>query len=254
VPNLFDIQSIVLKDKIPNPHGQSAVVYRVTLTGPAKDISDIEKTFATGDGRQEIKNLKGNTFELHIKAVRAPKSAPRKDVPDEFTTSNFFITSADGLVQQHAREAVGKESDPWKKALLIEKWVRANMRMLNFDNGMAPADWVAKNLAGDCTEFAMLAAAMCRAEGVPSRTDLGLVYHLDRDGKTPKLSYHMWMEVNVNGQWIALDPTLAMGSVGPGHIKICDHSWHETRSMVPLLPVMRVMTGKPKIEVIKIGE
>ena len=41
---------------------------------------------------------------------------------------------------------------------------------------LATADHVAKTLEGDCTEYAMLTAAMCRAEGVPSRTAMGLVY------------------------------------------------------------------------------
>src|SRR5262249_53273448 len=148
---------------------------------------------------------------------------------DEFTQSNFFVNSDDKLVKEHARKAVGDETDPWKKARMIEKWVNSNMRSLNFDNGIATADHVARTMEGDCTEFAMLGAAMCRAAGVPSRTALGLVYHVDKG--TPKLSYHMWMEVNINGQWIALDPTLGKNSVGPVHLKISDHSWHETRSM-----------------------
>ena len=251
VPNLFDIQSIVLNQRLINPHGQSTVVYRVTLTG--KDINDIEKTFATGDGRQEIKNIKGNTFELHVQAVRGPKKVQHtEDVKEEFTQSNFFVNSDDKDVRKLAGKAVGDEADPWKKARMIESWVNRNMKMLNFDNGIATADHVARTLEGDCTEFAMLAAAMCRAEGVPSRTALGLVYHVDK--RTPKLSYHMWLEVFVNGQWIALDPTLGMNSVGAAHLKISDHSWYETRSMEPLLPVMRVMTGKPKIEILKVGD
>ena len=66
----------------------------------------------------------------------------------------------------------------------------------------------------------------------------------------PKLNYHMWLEVFVKGQWIALDPTLGLNAVGAAHLKITDHSWAGTRSMLPLLPVMRFMTAKPKIEVI----
>jgi hypothetical protein len=252
VPDLFTIQDIVLNKLINNPHGQRAVTYRVTLTAPQKDIHDIEKTFATGDGRQEITVLSDNAFDLRIKAVRQPPATSAKaKVAEEYTKSNFFITSADARVKKHARAAVGDETDPWRKAQRIERWVRDNMTALNFDNGIAPADWVAEHLEGDCTEFAMLGAAMCRAEGVPSRTALGLVYHV---AGSPKLSYHMWMEVNVNGQWVALDPTLGQGSVGPAHVKISDHSWHDVHSFTPLLPVHRVMAGKPKFEVLKVGE
>ena len=93
---------------------------------------------------------------------------------------------------------------------------------------------------------------MCRAESVPSRTAVGLVYHVDKG--TPKFSYHMWLEVNVKGQWIGLDPTLGYNSVGAAHLKLADQSWHESHSLNALLPVLRVMMGKPKVEVLKVGE
>ena len=35
------------------------------------------------------------------------------------------------------------------------------------DEGLAPADQVARSLQGDCSEYAMLMTALCRAEGVP---------------------------------------------------------------------------------------
>jgi hypothetical protein len=70
--------------------------------------------------------------------------------------------------------------------------------------------------------------------------------------KAPVFGYHMWTEVYVQGQWLSLDATLGKGSIGAGHIKITDHSWHDTRSLAPLLPVMRVMLGKPAIEVVQV--
>jgi hypothetical protein len=79
---------------------------------------------------------------------------------------------------------------------------------------------------------------------------VGLIY-VDMRERGPVLGYHMWTEVWVGGQWLALDATLGRGSVGVGHIKVADHSWHETRSMVPLLPVMRVMLGKMTVEVVQ---
>ena len=56
--------------------------------------------------------------------------------------------------------------------------------------------------------------------------------------------------MNIKGQWLGLDATLGQGTVGPGHVKITDNSWSDTRSMLPLLPVMRVMMGKPRMEVV----
>jgi len=116
----------------------------------------------------------------------------------------------------------------------------------------APADVVAKSLSGDCTEYAMLSAAMCRALGVPSRTAVGLVHAPGRDGKF-YLAYHMWTEVYADGQWVPIDATLGMGGVGPGHVKISDASWHEERSIAPLLPMLRVLMAKPTVQVLQVG-
>ncbi len=59
----------------------------------------------------------------------------------------------------------------------------------------------------------------------------------------------MWTEVYVKGQWLGLDATLGQGSIGPGHLKITDHSWHEIRDFKPLLPVSGFLMAKPKIEI-----
>jgi Transglutaminase-like superfamily len=241
-------QSIALDRPISDAHRARKIVYRVTF---AKDIDDLAKSFAEGDDRQEIKNVDGRSLELHVTAVRSPPRQPSTElISKDFLTSNFFINSDDEVVQKHAQAAVGRENDPWMKSRAIERWVKQNMKPMVFTEAMAPADHVARTLTGDCTEYAMLAAAMCRAQGIPSRTAIGAVYYLDKG--QPKLGYHMWTEVWVRGQWLAIDATLGYGSVGAAHIKITDSSWHEVRSMTPLLPVMRVLSGKPRMEVLRV--
>src|SRR6266446_7243152 len=115
------------------------------------------------------------------------------------------------------------------------------------DEALATADHVARTLQGDCTEYAMLTAAMCRAAGVPSRTAIGLVYTDQAAGAA--LAFHMWTEVWVRGQWIAVDATMGRGHVGATHLKITDHSWRDTRTLTPLFPVLRVL-GKVSIQVV----
>jgi hypothetical protein len=61
----------------------------------------------------------------------------------------------------------------------------------------------------------------------------------------------MWTEVYVRGAWVAIDATLGQGSVGPGHLKIADHSWHDTPALTPLLPLMRVLLAQPAIEIVE---
>ena len=175
-----------------------------------------------------VKNA-GNTFELHVKASTKTGGEVAEKEPDaEFLQSSYFIASDDAKVKELARRAVGAEADPWKKALRIERWVRANMKLTAYE-ALATADHVARTLEGDCTESSMLAAAMCRAEGVPSRTAIGLIY-ADIKG-APHFAFHMWTEVWIKGRWLSIDATLGKGYVGATHLKITDHSWHDERNM-----------------------
>jgi hypothetical protein len=238
---------IPLNRGLSQPHRTGNVVYRIRLKGE-KDLS----TAIAQDARQEIKNLKDNTFELHVRALRSPEEVadPTARTKEEFLNSCYFLKCDDPRVQALTRQAVDGTTDPLKKARRIERWVHENMRHDNRSN-FAPADEVARTLKGDCRQHALLTAAMCRAAGVPSRTAVGLVYGTDAN-RRPVMAFHMWTEVWVKGQWFAIDATLGQGSIGAAHIKIADHSWYDTQSLTPLLPVVRVL-GKMEIEVVSVN-
>lgn len=240
-------QLVRLKTRINRAYDTQSAVYRISV----KEDDEASTSFAR-DARQSIKNSKGNTFELTVRALREPKEIEKPaSVGKEYTESSYFINSDDPKVKAHAASAVGTEKEPWKKALRIEKWVHDNMTNKNFTEAFATSDNVARTMEGDCTEHAVLAAAMCRAVGIPSRTAFGLVYLEDMRG--PAMGFHMWTEAWVRGQWMPIDATLGRGYVGATHLKIADHSWNNTQSLTPLLPVVRVV-GKVGIEVVRINE
>src|SRR5205823_12231937 len=103
-------------------------------------------------------------------------------------------------VKERTRQAIGRETDAWKKAQLIESYVHRQMENKNFTEAFATSDQVARTMEGDCTEHAVLTAAMCRAAGIPSRTALGLVYVNHQQG--PMMGFHMWAEAYVRGTWV----------------------------------------------------
>jgi transglutaminase-like putative cysteine protease len=140
--------------------------------------------------------------------------------------------------------------EPWAKARRIERWVKQNMRV---DNAvpLEPASTVARQLRGDCRQYALLTAALCRAADIPARTAVGLLYV--EKGRRPLMGFHMWTEVCIDGHWLGLDGTLGLGGVSAAHIKISDHSWHDTQSLTPLLPVSRVL-GKLTISILSSDE
>jgi transglutaminase-like putative cysteine protease len=250
---LDSIQTIRLDQRIARIHQRKEVTYRVSLTNEADPAS----VFAQ-DARQSVLRVdpRAGTLELRVRAGEVPAAAnaqPPDSPGQEYLASNYFINSADEMVRQRTAAALAhltpsQRRDRWAVALAIESWVHRHMKASVYTEAMATADHVARTLEGDCTEYAMLMAAMCRAAEVPARTALGLIY-FERNGQ-PYLAYHMWTEVYVAGQWHGLDATLGLGRVGPGHLKVTDHSWHDTRSLTPVLPVLRLMNARPRISVL----
>jgi transglutaminase-like putative cysteine protease len=235
-------QLVRVNRQIQRPDEAREVVYRIKLTG----VEDPGKAFAADD-RQEIRNLQGEQFEMVVHGIKTPSGNPppnKAEAPEEYLKSNHFIRSDDALVRELSRRAVGNELDPWEKAQRIERWVYGNMQKRDLTQTFTAADQVARELDGDCRQHAVLAAAMCRAAGVPSRTVLGLVYSPDDRA----MIFHMWIEVWVGGKWYALDPTRGQGRVAADHLKIADQHWNGETSLRPFIAVYRVV-GKVQIDV-----
>lgn len=234
---------------LPTARQLKSATYRATLIG----FEDVVKAFPS-DGFQEVRKVGEQQVEIRVQGWRKPEAAPvfgRKDPsqpPLEYLKSNEWITSQDARVQQLARLASGTEIDLWQKAVRIERWVHQNMKSFQTTEGFATASEAAQTLAGDCKGHAVLAAAMCRASGVPSRIVIGLVY-VPRE---KAMGFHMWLEVWIDGHWFALDPTQGLGGVGADHIKVIDHHLNDQGSFTPMLHVAR-LAGKMQLEVLSSG-
>jgi hypothetical protein len=244
LPDLGLNTTVAVKGAVERPHEARGILYRITI----QDEDEPGTVFAR-DARQQVKSTKGNSCELLVQAVRQPAALPDAAPKPEYSAASHFLDSKDEKIRELAAKAVGTESDPWRKAQRIERWVHENMRG-GADIGFATASQVARDLRGDCRQHAMLMAALCRAAGIPARTALGLVYSID-PLKGPSFVFHMWTEVWVRGQWLALDAVMGRGSVGPAHLKISDHSWHDVQTLAPMLTVTRVL-GKLAIEMVEV--
>lgn len=249
--DLGEVQSIKLAAAVPGLHQKDRATYRITLAG---DVP-LDKAFPA-DARQQVTaaDPKTRTLDLAVTAVRAPvrPAAPAAAPGPEYLSSNYYLDWDTDLVKRHAADAVRglpAAATAWDKAKAVEAWVHKSMRQVEFSQAMGTCGNTAKELSGDCTEHAMLAAGLCRALGVPSRTAIGLVYADTRNGAI--MAYHMWYEVWADGGWVALDAIMGQGSVGPGHVKIADAHWDGEKGFTPLLPVLGLLAASPKVEVIK---
>jgi transglutaminase-like putative cysteine protease len=241
--DLLAASIVKLGRKINNPEGSRGVVYKVTMTD-----ADPAQVFPN-DRRQTIRATdQPRTAVLEVKTAGPVDGEAGPDsVGPEFLRPNPLVTSDDPRVVALARRAVGQVADPWSKAQAINKWVASNLKNKNFETSFAPADEVARTLSGDCTEHAVLTAAMCRAEGVPARVATGLVYATHLGG----FGFHMWNEVYVNRRWVAIDSAFDQTQVDGVHIKLSDTSLDGVSPFDSFLPVSRVF-GKLKLEAVEV--
>jgi len=244
----FAVQTLVKVDKkIPMAYDAAEVVYRVRWdAGEGKD-GDPKEVIPQDERQFFTRGEDGGTL-LVIRAVdpSQPSTSPEPADLAGFRRPNNQLQSDNEKVVAAAKAAVGDATDPWQKAVRIEKWVFQNLKEKNFSRAFDNAAVVAETLEGDCTEHGVLLAAMARAVGIPSRVATGLVY-ADRLGA---FGYHLWTEVYINGRWVPLDGTLGRGHASPTHIKITDSSLDGvdgyTATFLPVVPVL----GRLKLEVV----
>jgi len=244
--DLLLASTVPLKGALPNPHQSKRAVYQAHLK--SGQIAGLFSNCLS----QRVKSVDEQTAEITVTAVRPnqPQSvagAPEAPSPVEAdSASNNFIQSDDLLVtQMAARVAVG-ESDPWTIASALEKFVDDTVHNKNFSTAFATAAEVARSLEGDCTEHAVLLAALCRARKIPARVAFGLVYYPPEKG----FAYHMWNEVWIKDRWVSLDPTLGLGGIGADHIKLGDSNLAGGSPLGDLLAVIQVF-GRLELEVLE---
>ena len=229
-------------------HRKKKIVYRISMKeeSPAR--------FFVAGGTQQIKRLtvkdqQDPAIELTVTTKPiTPINSRVVKTDDLFLAPSRFLQTRDPAVVDHAERAAAGETDPSRIAMRMEKYVRDKLKKKNFSTVMASAAEVAKSLEGDCTEHAVLLAAMLRAKKIPSRIATGLVYvdSLNAFGG------HMWTEAFLAGEWIPLDGTLGKGGIGPAHLKMADSALDEDAPLpiTTFLPAFQAI-GKLKIEGLK---
>src|SRR5262249_16350506 len=149
------------------------------------------KVFATGP-TQKVRSLGPHTAEVTVRSLRPREAAPSGTASEppgsEYTSANSVLQLDDPAIQKMAKEAKGDAEKPADVGLVLERFVHDAVGEKNFSHGFASAAEVAATREGDCTEHAVLLAALARVNGLPSRVAIGLVYVESAAG----FGYHMW--------------------------------------------------------------
>jgi transglutaminase-like putative cysteine protease len=235
------------------PHDTRRIVYLATLKH--RNPSEVFPNC----GSQSVKAIDEHIAEIVVRRITPTYPETIDPVPTQPESgdgaANSLIQSDAKIIVTMADSIVNDERDPIKVALALESGVRQRMTDKNFSTAFGTAADVARTLSGDCTEHAVLLAALCRARKIPARVAAGLVYvQENKERKMPQgVAYHMWTEAWLNGRWVPLDATLGRGGIGAAHIKLSDTNLDGVSPLEALLPVMNVL-GQLELEIVEVDE
>jgi transglutaminase-like putative cysteine protease len=244
-PNLLFDTLIKIERPIPNPASARSIRYRVRL-----ENNDPAELFASS-ALQSVKSIDSRTAEITVRSVDSPgadRPAAAADRPTEDDRKpGVMIQSEHSAVVALAGEVGRDLTDRIALAKALTRFVHARMKRVDYTQAFATAAEVARDLKGDCSEHAVLLAALLRARGIPARVAIGLVYV----EAAQAFGYHMWTESWADDRWLPLDATMGVAA-GATHIKVATTSLAAGLSDPSFLRIARLLGGKPRIEVLAV--
>jgi len=247
----------------PEPLDDIGSVRSITYTlspvrDPAEKVSNgVSQTKETAglkipsNDNQKVKWLSNGKVILTVEPVVAPRGVrfPYHGTDPtalEALEPTRYVESNQKVIIDLARRAVGRTKDAAEAARRIEAFVADYVTDKSLSVGYASAAEVAVSRQGDCTEHAVLTAAMCRAVGIPAQVVTGLAYVSQwRDFKSG-FGGHAWVQVYIGDKWVGLDAAFksaGLGGYDAGHIALAVGSGNP-EDFISLLNTM----GRFKIE------
>lgn len=179
------------------------------------------------------------------------------DLPkDVHRKASSMLDHEDPAVCALRDEALGDDADALddlEKAERLRAFVERYINEKDLSVGLATASEVARTKQGDCSEHAVLLAALLRAADIPSRTATGLLYVDQFLGRTNVFGGHMWTQAwlptQTNGgghTWIDLDPML------PNHAYDAAHITLQVTAMSDEGPANALMEQAPLISALQV--
>lgn len=195
-----------------------AITYTLVPTPAAKT----KLRFPSTDN-QTVRPGAGGRIILTVRPVRPAAGATFPYKGKDKTAlaalkSTQFLQCNDKKIKALARKAVGDTKDAAEAVRRIEAFVGKYINKKDLSVGYASAIEVADSRQGDCSEHAVLAAALCRAVGIPAQVVTGLAYVEEFGSKKGVFGPHAWNRALVGGKWVGFDAALT--GYDAGHITL----------------------------------
>ena len=137
--------------------------------------------------------------------------SPSAETPESlapYLRANAWVRSDDVTVRRVARGADAPDGTLAVRMKKLERQVTARMRNDADYLGYGDAVKALRTGRGDCTEFAVLLAALARAQGIPARVAVGMAYSARFTGRKDTFAPHVWVQVYDGQRWVSYDAAL----------------------------------------------
>lgn len=171
----------------------------VVKTKSRKSLTELFLKFSNIEGK-----LKDDGVEVTMtNEVAFSRAALNKDLQASFVVD--FDDSNSQLLLKEFQESV----ESLQSLEEIEKFAASYISNPTSIHGFNIASQVAQKRSGDCTEYAVIVAALARANGLPARIMLGTAIV---EGEASVTAYgHAWTLIYKNDQWHRVDAALYGG-------------------------------------------
>jgi hypothetical protein len=184
---------------------RAALRYRISYDGNAPSMSSLPGQWRVLDG-------------AGIGVLVDPLgSTDRPPLPADLLANRWLESDHDEL-QALAIRLIGDAADPAERMRRLEAGVANHIVTKSLRIGYATALQTAQQAEGDCTEHALLLAALGRAAGIPTRVASGLAYVANFAGRRAVFVPHAWVYAWIDERWQGYDA--ALPGFGSGHLAL----------------------------------
>ena len=249
--DLTNIALIVPKVSLKRPDQTVRAVYRLTFENDKPLSIELPRT-----DMQRVINKGADYLDVEVTRQTPQQSATPAagQIPPElaeYLQSSLYLDWQDPAVMAAAEKVDVASQDPWDLAQAL--WIHVNQTISNKTLGVYfdPASRILASRRGDCTEHAVLLAALARARGLPSRIVTGLVQVSGLPSQPTVFGYHAWTEVWIDGKWISLDAALNQAPADVSHIALGVSALNSSEPTADTAVGILQLVGNLKIDVLE---
>lgn len=189
-------------------------------------------------GAQRFERIDAARGVVSVTVGRGSAAEPGDAKDPRWTRETDAIDHAHPAVRELLATRPRREGESERERVeSLRRLVARHLARKDLATAFGSASEAARERSGDCTEHAVLLAALLRADRIPSRVVSGLVYVPSMAGSGPGWGWHLWTQALVPAEgaardgsadaaggfeWLDLDATLAVDGPGfhPAHIAV----------------------------------